>query len=107
MIRGLYVHPREFDRCVEVLTRKLEQTAARAGVADGERADLETTLAALPPFSRGRAAVLLEGIRVQADEEHPAMAFAADYVLKLAREVWDNAPAALSASESPRPRIET
>jgi hypothetical protein len=94
MVKGLYVDPREFERCVGLLTRKLEETAVRAGIADGECIDLDSTLAALPPFSRDRAAVLLQGIRMQAEEEYPAMAFAADYVLKLAREVWDHAPGA-------------
>ena len=106
MAKGLYVYPDEFGRCVDLLTRKLEELAVKAGVADGECIDLEATLAALPPFSRDRAAILLEGIRVQADEDYPAMAFAADYVRKLAREVWDNAPAALPASDGRRRHVE-
>lgn len=35
---------------------------------------------------------MLEGIGVQAEEAFPAMAFAARYVLRLAREVWDVGP---------------
>lgn len=83
-----YVYPREFDRCVELLTRKIEEIAKRAGVHESEFGDLESVLAALPPVLRERAAVLLEGISIQADEEFPAMAFAASYVLKLAEEIW-------------------
>jgi hypothetical protein len=105
---SVYVYPPEFERCVELLTRKLEEIAARAGVPDAECETLESTLAALPPFSRDRAAVILEGISVQAGDEFPAMAFAASYVRKLAREVWDGGPQpaamasrALEASKAP------
>jgi hypothetical protein len=99
---GIYVYPQDFDRCVELLTRKLEEIATRAGVPDTECETLESTLAALPPFSRDRAAVVLEGISVQAGEEFPAMAFAANYVRKFAREVWQGAPVQPVAGETPK-----
>jgi hypothetical protein len=89
---SVYVYPEEFDRRVEILTRKLEEIATRAGLPESELETLESTLAALPPFSRDRAAIMLEGIGVQAEEAFPAMAFAARYVLRLAREVWDVGP---------------
>jgi hypothetical protein len=79
---SVYVYPEEFDRCVEILTR----------LPESELETIESTLAALPPFSRDRAAIMLEGIGVQAEEAFPAMAFAARYVLRLAREVWDVGP---------------
>jgi hypothetical protein len=69
--------------------------AARAGVPDEECADLEATLAALPPFSRDRASVMLQGVRAQTGDE--CMAFAASYILKLADEVWDDQPASIAA----------
>jgi hypothetical protein len=31
---SVYVYPEEFDRCVEILTRKLEEIATRAGLPD-------------------------------------------------------------------------
>jgi hypothetical protein len=86
------VDPAEFRRCVDVLTRKLDDMAEKAGVPDAECAHLEATLAALPSFSRDRAAVMLQGIQIQAEEDFPTMAFAASYVLSLARDVWEAAP---------------
>jgi hypothetical protein len=88
MFSDLRVDPTEFKRCVGVLSRKLDEVALRAGVPDSEWTDLESTLASLPPFSRDRVAVMLQGIHVQAQNEFPAMAFAANYVLRLAHEVW-------------------
>jgi hypothetical protein len=90
---NVYVYPQEFDRCVALLRRKLEEIATRAGVPESECETLESTLAALSPFSRERAAVVLEGISVQSGDEFPAMSFAASYVRQLAREVWENKPA--------------
>lgn len=102
---GVYVDPREFERCVELLTRKIQEIAVRAGVPEGECPDLEGTLAALPGVSRDRAAIVLEGIGVQSDEAFPAMAFAASYLLKLAQEIWEAEPspvAAIGAAAAPR-----
>ena len=59
---AIYVYAREFERCVDLLTRKLEETAARAGVPDSECTDLEATLVALPPMRRlTGASVTLKG----------------------------------------------
>jgi hypothetical protein len=41
---------------------------------------------------RDRADVVLEGIAVEAGHEFPAMAFAASYIRKLAREIWESGP---------------
>jgi hypothetical protein len=98
---SLYVYPQEFERCVAVLSRKLEEVAVRAGVPDSECTDLERILAVLPAIARARADILLGGIELQAGEQYPAMAFAARYVLKLAREVWDEAPPPPPAAEAP------
>jgi hypothetical protein len=63
-------------------------------MAEEDCADLESTLAALPLFARGRARIMLEGVRIQADENAPAMAFAANYILTLAQEIWEVMPPA-------------
>ena len=106
---AIYVYPREFERCVDLLTRKLEEAATRAGVPDSECTDLEATLVALPPVARSRAEALLNGIQLQAAEDFPAMAFAAKYVVKLAHQMWENAPVSMVAmaravDEEPPPR---
>src|SRR3954453_19843517 len=94
---SVYVYPREFARCLELLTRKLEQTATRAGIPDSECTDLEATLVALPPVARSRAEALLNGIQLQAADDFPAMAFAAKYVVKLAHQIWESAPVSIVA----------
>ena len=106
---AIYVYPREFERCVDLLTRKLEEAATRAGVPDSECTDLEATLVALPPVARSRAEALLNGIQLQASDDFPAMAFAAKYVVKLAHHVWESAPVSMVAmaravDEEPPPR---
>jgi len=91
----LYLHAERLrlSRRVRPLRRdpdaQLEEIATRAGLPESELETLESTLAALPPFSRDRASIMLERIGVQAEEAFPAMAFAARYVLRLAREIWD------------------
>ena len=80
------ITPDQFERCITRLTLKLQDIAGRAGVPEDECADLEATLAALPPFSRERASVLLQGVRAQTDDT--CMAVAAGYVLNLAQDVW-------------------
>jgi len=92
------VYPREFAHCLELLTRKLEQTATRWGIPDAECKDLEVTLAALPPVARSRTEALLNGIQLQAADDFPAMAFAAKFVLKLAHEIWDIEPVSIGAT---------
>ena len=100
---SVYVHPREFTRCVELLARKLEEIAAtRAGVPDAECTDFEATLALLPPVCRSRAEAMLNGIQLTASDDHPAMAFAAKYVLKLARAIWDDEPLSIVAMAGAR-----
>ena len=99
---SVYVHPREFTRCVELLARKLEEIATRAGVPDAECIDLEATLALLPPVCRSRAEAMLNGIQLTASDDHPAMAFAAKYVLKLARAIWDDEPLSIVAMAGAR-----
>ena len=91
MIEHRRIEPAEFQRCVALLSRKIEDLAARAGVPEEERLDLEGILTALPPSSRGRASLILDGIDVQASEGSPAMAMAARYVRALAKDVWDPA----------------
>lgn len=94
---SVYVYPREFDQCVSLLTRKLEEIAIKAGVPDRECTDLESILAEFPPMCRPRAEVMLQGIQVSADGEFPAMSFAASYVLKLAREIWQSSPGRIAS----------
>lgn len=89
MASSFYVHPSEFERCVALLTDKLQEISLRAGVAEEDCGHLEAMLAALPPIWRKRATVVLDGIQMQAAEESPAMAIAARYVLRLAEEVWE------------------
>lgn len=101
----IYIYPREFHRCVELLSHKLAEIAMRSGAREEECQSLESTLAALPSMSRQRASVVLNGIQVQSDEEFPAMTVAARYVLKLAEEIWDGDAipvAALDAALSDR-----
>jgi len=83
------VNPEEFQRCVTRLTIKLRDMAVNAGVPEDECTDLETVLAALPPVSRDRASVLLEGVRVHSEDK--CMSLAAGFLLNLAQDVW-NAP---------------
>ena len=92
---AIYLYPEQFERCVALLTQRLQTMAARAGVADEDCADLQTTLEALPPFSRDRASVMLQGVRAQTGD--PCMAFAASYVLNLAAEIWEGEPASIAA----------
>lgn len=85
----IYIYPRDFHRCVELLTHKLAEIAMRSGAREEECQSLESILTVLPPTSRQRASVVLNGIQVQSDEEYPVMAVAARYVLKLAEEIWE------------------
>jgi hypothetical protein len=48
--------------CLELLNRRLFETAARAGVHDSECTDLEAILAALPPVSRFNAEGYLKNL---------------------------------------------
>jgi hypothetical protein len=82
--------------CLELLTRRLSETAARAGVPDAECTDPEAILAALPPVSRFNAEGFLENLQLQACDDFPAMAFAAKYVCKLANEIGFCSPISLA-----------
>ena len=77
----------EITQAVAVLQLRVEDVAERAGVLSSP--DLEATLGALPPLRRRRLTVLLDAIRFNAElHDNSAMAFAAGYVLTLARDVW-------------------
>jgi hypothetical protein len=95
-VSDVHVYPREFEWCLELLTRRLSETAARAGVPDAECTNLEAILAALPPFSRSNAEGFLTNLQLQACDDFPAMAFAAKYVRKLASEIWFCSPVSLA-----------
>jgi hypothetical protein len=84
--------PAEFDRCVSHLCFKVEAMALREGVSDADCTDLEGTLAAMPPLLRERAELMLNGIQIQTEFKHPAMSFAARYVLRLAQTLWEDNP---------------
>src|SRR3954447_1557211 len=95
---------RAFSRCIEMLCRKLEGVATRAGIPEDECCGLEGILASLPPIARSQAQAILNGVQLSAADEFPAMAFAANYVLKLAREIWHSEPVAVTEkSYQPEP----
>lgn len=78
----------EITQAVAALQLKVEDVAEKAGVYS-VGPDLEATLGALPPSRRRRLTVLLDAIRFNAElHDNGAMAFAAGYVLTLARDVW-------------------
>ena len=78
----------DITEAVAALQLKVEDVAEKAGVHSTGR-DLEATLEALPPSRRRRLTVLLDAVRFNAElHENSAMAFAAGYVLSLARDVW-------------------
>ena len=64
------------------------------GASDDDCADLQCSLEALSPFARSRVAAMLNGIQLQAGDDSPVMAFAARYVLNLAR-LWESSPAGI------------
>jgi hypothetical protein len=66
----------------------VQDVAEKAGVHSGGH-DLEAMLRALPASKRRRLTVLLDAVRFNAElHQNSAMAFAAGYVLNLARDVW-------------------
>jgi hypothetical protein len=83
----------EFRRNVAFLTRQLEGVAVRAGVPDGDCADAQSLLAALPLSARDDAVDLLDRIQLKASDADLGVAFAARYLLRLARDVWSDWPA--------------
>ena len=84
--------PAEFERNVRFLCTKIETVAMRSGMSDPDCADLERTLAAMPPLVRDRVNLMLNGIEIQTEYDEPTMAFAARYLLQLARSIWDENP---------------
>jgi hypothetical protein len=89
MIGHRRIDPAEFERCVALLTSRIEALAGRPGSASGEYTDLQGALSALTPSNRGRAGVLLDGIALRVTDDDRAMAVAARYVRALAAEVWN------------------
>ncbi len=68
---------------------RLEILTQEAGVDASHCTDLECVLEAMPYRVRRRVAVLLEGVRLNAElNGNAAMTTAAGYVLALADEVW-------------------
>jgi hypothetical protein len=58
------LEPAEFQRCIAVVTHKVEALAVRLGMLEAGRLDLESTLSDFPPSSRGRhAGIMLDGLR--------------------------------------------
>jgi len=107
-VSDVHVYPREFVWCLELLTRRLSETAARAGVNDSECTDLEAILAALPLVARFNAEGYLKSLQLQACDDFPAMAFAAKYVRKLANEIWFCSPGSvtlMATAADPRKRL--
>ena len=92
MTGRLRPEPAQFERCLSFLCKKIEAVALREGVSDGDCGDLEGMLTAMPPLVRERVRLMLEGIDIQAEFNDPVMAFAARYVLSLARDVWESNP---------------
>ena len=83
------LEPAEFQRCVAVVTHKVEALAVRSGVLEAGCLDLESTLSALPPSSQGHAGVMLDGLALRGTDKDQAMVVAAHYVRALAAEVWN------------------
>jgi hypothetical protein len=84
--------PSDFDECVGHLCNKIEAIAVREGVSDAHCADLEGTLLAMPPLVRDRIKLMLEGVEIQTEYAEPVTAFAARYILVLARDIWQANP---------------
>jgi hypothetical protein len=94
----------EFRRNVAFLTRQLETIAVRAGVPDGDCADPQSLFAALPLSARDEAVDLLDHIQLKASDADLGVAFAARYLLRLARDVWGDWPAAPTTMPAPARR---
>jgi hypothetical protein len=92
MSQRLRPDPAEFERCVRCLCTRIGTIATRSGMADLHGADLEGTLAAMPPTVRDRTRLTLKGIAISTACDEPVMAFAARYLLSFARDIWDTIP---------------
>jgi hypothetical protein len=92
MAKNFRPDPAEFERNVKYLCTKIETAAMRSGMADPDCADLERTLAAMPPLVRDRVTLMLNGIHIQTEYDEPTMSLAARYILRLAQGIWDDNP---------------
>jgi hypothetical protein len=77
---------------VTFLCTKIETIAMRSGLSDADCADIDGTLAAMPPVVRDRIKLMLNGINIQSEYDDPTMALAARYMLRLAQNIWDENP---------------
>jgi hypothetical protein len=100
MTSRLRPEPADFERCQNFLCKKVEAVALREGASDGDCADLDLLFAAMPPMVRDRVKMMLEGIEIQTEFDEPVMAFAARYLLTLAKDVWEANPHPLSHSSA-------
>ena len=89
MVERRRVEPAEFQKGVALMCYRVEALAGHGGLPAAEYFDVQGVLSALPPFSRGRASVMLEAIALQSFDESPVTAFAARYVRAMAHDVWD------------------
>ena len=92
MSQRFRLDPAAFERCVSHLCIKIEPVALRAGVPGADCSDLEGMLAEMPPLTRARVKLMLEGIEIHTEYDEPVMALAARYVLRLAQDVWAARP---------------
>jgi hypothetical protein len=99
------IDPAEFERCVAVVAQRIEALAKRLGVLEAGRLDLESTLSALPPSSRGHVGAMLDGIALRATDDDRTMAVAARYVRALADDVWASADHAPREGGGRSPRL--
>jgi hypothetical protein len=100
MTSRLRPEPANFERCRNFLCKKIEAVALREGASDGDCGDLEAMLAAMPPAVRDRVKMVLEGTEIQTEFDEPVMAFAARYLLTLAKDIWEANPHPLSHSSA-------
>ena len=84
--------PDQFQRSVAMLCTKIHTVAIRAGMSDMDCEDLERSLAAMPSTVRDRVKLMLDGVEIQTEYNDPTMAFAARYLLRLAKSIWDENP---------------
>ena len=84
--------PNDFDRCLRHLRKKIDAIAVREGVSNADFSDLEGTLLAMPPLVRDRIKLMLESVEIQSEYDDPPTAFAARYLLVLARDIWRSSP---------------
>jgi hypothetical protein len=88
-------HPEaaEFRRDVDLLCREVEPIAFRTGASEADCDDPQRMFAALPLTAREEIIEHLGRYLRPASDDERGIALAADYLLKLAQEVWSVAPA--------------